>query len=270
MHLMGIVNVTPDSFSDGGRWDTAETAIAHGVELLDQGASILDIGGESTRPGAQALSWEQEWERIAPVVAELAMIAHERKAMVSVDTYHAETARRAVEAGADIVNDVTGGRGDAAMFDTVAGLSCDYILQHSRGTADTMNALAEYHEATSEVIDELLNARDRAVKRGIDAERIILDPGIGFAKLGDTDWEILANIDHINSLGHRVLVGVSRKRFIGRLVGDAQTDRDISTAAISGYLAQHAVWGARVHDVRSSSLVVSTLSAIQRNQTLAN
>ncbi|USR79616.1 dihydropteroate synthase [Arcanobacterium pinnipediorum] len=270
MHLMGIVNVTPDSFSDGGKWDSAHEAIAHGRALIEDGASIIDIGGESTRPGAQPLTWEEEWDRIAEVVSELAEIGRERAVAISVDTYHSETARRAVNAGASIINDVTGGRAAPDMFDTIAQLSCDYILQHSRGTSATMNDLANYHDATSDVIDELLQARDRAVDSGISPERIILDPGIGFAKMGDTDWEILANIDHINALGHRVLVGVSRKRFIGRLVGDNYSDRDISTAAISGYLAQHAVWGVRVHDVHTSRLVLATLSAIQHHQTLAN
>ncbi|SPT74894.1 Dihydropteroate synthase 1 [Arcanobacterium haemolyticum] len=265
MHIMGIVNVTPDSFSDGGKWATPETAIQHGTELMDAGATILDIGGESTRPGARALEWDEEWERIANVIEELSRIGQERGVAVSVDTYHAETARRSVEAGASIVNDVTGGNGDPAMLETVAKLDCDYILQHSRGTAETMNSLATYTNIVDEVVSELVAARERALAAGIDAERIILDPGLGFAKMGDDDWNVLGGIDRVIELGHRVLVGASRKRFIGHLVGENQAHRDLSTAVISGFLAEHGVWAARVHNVDASSVVLATLEKIQQH-----
>ncbi|WP_216395394.1 dihydropteroate synthase [Arcanobacterium phocae] len=264
MHIMGIVNVTPDSFSDGGKWESASEAIAHGIELMNQGATIIDVGGESTRPGARALEWDEEWGRIENVVRELSAQGQERGVVVSVDTYHARTAQLAVQAGATIVNDVTGGRGDSAMFATVAELGCDYILQHSRGTSQTMNALATYNDVATDVRDELVAARDRAVAAGIAPERIILDPGLGFAKMGDDDWQIVAGIEQFTSLGHRVLIGASRKRFIGRLVGDDVAERDLSTGIVSGYVAQHGVWAVRVHNVRASALVLATLNKIQQ------
>ncbi|QJC21276.1 dihydropteroate synthase [Arcanobacterium buesumense] len=264
MHLMGIINVTPDSFSDGGKWANAQQAIAHGIDLMDQGATILDIGGESTRPGAQALTWDEEWARIENVVSELARQGESRGVVISIDTYHSQTARRAVASGAGIINDVTGGA-DPDMFATVSELGCDYILQHSRGNSQTMNALATYHNIVDDVCAELRERRDLAVAAGISPERIIIDPGLGFAKMGDNDWDILAGIDQFNALGHRVLVGASRKRFIGRLVGDDSADRDVSTGVISGYLAQHGVWAARVHNVRSSVAVLATLEKLHQH-----
>lgn len=254
MQVMGILNVTPDSFSDGGKWDTQQAAIAHGQEMIDAGATIIDIGGESTRPGAEILDPETEWARIAPVVTELSTLV-----TVSVDTYHAQTARRAVQAGAHIVNDVTGGNGDPQMFNAVAELDCAYILQHGRGNAQTMNSLADYRGDVACIVrDELLEARDNAVAAGIDESRIILDPGLGFAKVGDQDWAVLAGISEFLDLGHRVLIGQSRKRFLAGTVdeGAPVTDRDIATAVISGILSETDVWAVRVHNVPA------TMSAI--------
>lgn len=267
MEIMGIVNVTPDSFSDGGRWASADAAIAHGLELIEQGATIVDVGGESTRPGAEILGADTEWERIEPVVTELA-----KHATVSVDTYHADTARRAASAGAHIINDVTGGNGDPDMLATVAKLDGQYILQHGRGNAQTMNAQATYEgDLVWAVRRELLESRDRAVAAGIAPERIILDPGLGFAKLGDQDWEILARIDEFLDLGHPVLVGHSRKRFLGATVpGEhAPQERDSATGVVSAYLATTGVWATRVHNVQASISAIAASTKLDQHRKAA-
>ncbi len=254
MHLMGILNVTPDSFSDGGKWVTVDNAIARGAELIDAGATIIDVGGESTRPGAVEISAETEWERIGEVVRNLAA-----EVTVSVDTYHADTARKAVEAGAKIINDVRGGLADPQMFATIAELECDYILQHSRGNAQTMNSLSEYaYGVVDTVAQELAQRLDMAVKMGINPQHIILDPGVGFAKLGDQDWELLAGINKFLALGQRVLIGQSRKRFLAAVCGEQSlaTQRDTATATISALLSGTEVWAVRVHDVASSAQAI--------------
>ncbi|MDD7465602.1 MAG: dihydropteroate synthase [Actinomycetaceae bacterium] len=259
MQVMGIVNVTPDSFSDGGLWSDADAAVAHGRELAEQGAGILDIGGESTRPGATMLAPHQEWERIRTVVTDL---THDPdvQAQLSVDTYHAATALRAVQAGASIVNDVTGGQGDPQMFATVADLGCEYILQHGRGNPQTMNSLEHYEQHVGiEVHEELLRQRDAAVAAGVKPERIILDPGLGFAKTGDHDWDAIAGLELIMREGHRVLVGASRKRFIADVskpIGSSGPDRDVATAVISGLLSELGIWAVRVHNVAASVVAI--------------
>ena len=283
MQIMGIVNVTPDSFSDGGLWATPESAVRHARELINEGAQILDIGGESTRPGATLLSSDEEWQRIEAVIAQLlsekAMPAEvgraqagpyqsDSRVLISVDTYHARTAQRAASIGATIINDVTGGQGDPDMFATVAELNIDYVLQHGRGNGQTMNSLAHYeHFVAVDVRDELLRARDQAVQAGIDPERIILDPGLGFAKLGTQDWDLLAGLDLITAEGHRVLVGASRKRFItgvSQPIGEKPEDRDLATAVISGLLAEANVWAVRVHNVAASAVAVRVHGELAR------
>ncbi|MDY5589589.1 MAG: dihydropteroate synthase [Arcanobacterium sp.] len=269
MHVMGIVNVTPDSFSDGGLWKEAHAAIAHGRELVEQGADILDIGGESTRPGATMIDSSQEWERIHDVVKALVASVYP-EVPLSVDTYHASTARLAAEAGASIINDVTGGQGDPEMFATVAELGCDYILQHGRGNPQTMNSLEHYEQHVAvEVHDELLRSRDAAVAAGIAPERIILDPGLGFAKTGDHDWDAIAGIELIMHEGHRVLVGASRKRFISELskpIGAEGPDRDVATAVISGLLSDMGVWSVRVHNAAASVVAIGVHEQLKSAQ----
>ena len=275
MLLMGIINVTPDSFSDGGEWADAERAIAHGRELIAQGAHILDIGGESTRPGAKPLTADQEWQRVEPVIAALA----DGGAALSIDTYHAVTARRAVAAGVTIINDVTGGMGDPSMFHTVAELGVDYILQHTRGTPATMNSLAHYERhVASEVREELLLRRDAAVAAGIDPARIVLDPGLGFAKVGSHDWEALGGLEAIMREGHRVLVGPSRKRFLADVVENwpdrmaSRLERDVATATIAVWLGELSaagkagVWGARVHNVAAARVALATFTRLKQEQ----
>ncbi|WP_053093656.1 dihydropteroate synthase [Actinobaculum suis] len=211
--VMGIVNVTPDSSSDGGAWDTPTKAIAHARRLVARGADVIDIGGESTRPGAKILSWEEEWARIKTVVETLAP-----EIPISVDTYHAQTAARAARAGAAIINDVTGGQGDSEMFGVVAQAAQEYgtayILQHGRGNAQEMDARANYTNIAAEVKAEVCARLELAIAAGIPAEKIILDPGFGFAKTGRQDWQLAAHIEPFLSLGYPVLIGVSRKRFL--------------------------------------------------------
>ncbi|MFP7696301.1 dihydropteroate synthase [Trueperella sp. LYQ143] len=250
MKIMGIVNVTPDSFSDGGKFASVDAAIAHAQELLAAGAHVIDIGGESTRPGAQPVDPVEEWRRIGPVVQALA--GH---CQVSVDTYHSQTAYAAIQAGAAIINDVTGGLGDERMFDVVADSECDYILQHTRSDSRTMAQYAHYGDVVAEVRSELARQRDYAVESGIAPERIILDPGLGFAKDSAQTWEVMRKVADFVGQGHRVLIGQSRKRFLADVtVGD---ERDVATAVLSIVCAQRGVWAVRVHNV------AATVTALQ-------
>ena len=245
---MGVVNVTPDSFSDGGKYVDPDAAIAHGLELLADGADILDIGGESTRPGAIRPSVEEELERVIPVITELA-----RRATVSVDTMRAEVAEKAIAAGAGIVNDVSGGLADPEILRVAATSGTTYVAMHWRGHADVMTDLATYDgDVVSIVKRELQERIDDARAAGI--EKLVVDPGLGFAKTAAHNWEILRRIDELDELGLPVLVGASRKSFLGRLLGDRPVeDREAATVAVTCHLAESRVWAVRVHDVRASA-----------------
>lgn len=248
--IMGVVNVTPDSFSDGGRYLEPDAAIAHGLLLLSQGADMLDIGGESTRPGSARVPAEVEQERVLPVVAALAAAG----ATVSIDTMNAATAVAAVAAGARIVNDVSGGLADADMLPAVADSGADIALGHWRGHSADMYARAEYGDVVREVATELAVRVDAAVAAGIASSRVIVDPGIGFGKRGAQNWEVLRALPQLAGLWPRVLVGTSRKRFLGDLVGpDASAARrDHVTAVTSALAARDGAWAVRVHDVVST------------------
>lgn len=248
--IWGIVNVTPDSFSDGGEHFGHDEAIAHGRRLAADGATVLDIGGESTRPGSEPVGADEEVRRILPVVRSLAS----GDVMVSVDTYRAETARAAVEAGAAIVNDVSGGLADPGLLDVVAETGVEVALGHWRGPSTDMYAHASYDRIGQDVAGELAARADAARAAGVAAERIILDPGIGFAKRGDQNWALLRELDDVLALGFRVLVGTSRKRFLSSALGDdASTPRrDLATAVTSVLAAQAGAWGVRVHDVAAT------------------
>ena len=239
---MGILNVTPDSFADGGKHFTFEHAVARGLEMIEEGVDIIDIGGESTRPGAERVSAEEEQSRVIPVIRELAG----NGVTISVDTMRASTARLAVEAGASIVNDVSGGAADADMFTTVAELGCKYTLMHWRGHSKDMNSKAQYGDVIAEVIEEVTVQLDKALAAGIKRENIILDPGLGFAKDADHNWEILNRLDEFQALGYPVLIGHSRKRFIG---GETPDEREAGTLAISESLVGKGIWAVRVHSV---------------------
>ncbi|WP_300266845.1 dihydropteroate synthase [Microbacterium sp.] len=213
--IWGIVNVTPDSFSDGGRYLDAERAIAHGIRLHEVGASVLDVGGESTRPGAVRVDPVVEQQRVVPVVQELSA----RGIPVSIDTLNASTATAAVEAGARIVNDVSGGLADSEMLAAVAASGADFAIGHWRGPSDDMYARAEYRRPAREVASELRERIAQAAAAGIAPARVIVDPGIGFAKTGAQNWEVLRGLDDITALGYRVLIGTSRKKFLAETLG---------------------------------------------------
>jgi len=248
--IMGIVNVTPDSFSDGGRYADADAAVAHGLRLRAQGADILDVGGESTRPGAERVDPRVEQERVLPVVRAFA----EAGIPVSIDTMNASTAVAAVEAGARIVNDVSGGLADPDMLAAVAPTGAYIALGHWRGHSTDMYARAEYADVVSEVLTELRERVGVAASLGIAPSRVILDPGIGFGKRGDQNWAALQRLDRLVGPGSRVLVGTSRKRFLAEALDadPAEVDerrRDLATAVTSVLAAQAGAWAVRVHDV---------------------
>ena len=251
--VMGVVNVTPDSFSDGGQWFEPDVAVAHGRHLLAQGADIVDVGGESTRPGAERVSLDEELGRVLPVVTELAGAG----AVVSVDTMRAEVAARALAAGAQVINDVSGGLADPEIATVVAESGCRYVLSHWRGHSEFMNDLAEYDDVITEVCTELRAQVEAVRSAGVGEHQLVLDPGLGFAKEGGHNWELLAGVDELMSLGYPVLIGASRKRFLGELLRAAGSEslpafRDRATAAVTTLVAARGVWGVRVHDVIGS------------------
>lgn len=264
--VMGIVNVTPDSFSDGGRFDTTETAVAHGRELLAEGADILDIGGESTRPGATRPLVAEELDRVVPVIRELAG----EGAVVSVDTMRAEVAEAAVAAGATIVNDVSGGLADPRILEVVAAGDVDYVAMHWRAHADRMRDFTDYSpDGVVETVRRELGERlDAAVAAGIPVERVVLDPGLGFAKEPRHNWELLARLDVLAGLGRPLLVGASRKSFLGTLLrrdGEARPvgEREHAHAALVALLADRGVDVLRVHDVRATRDALAVAAAMK-------
>ena len=254
--IMGVVNATPDSFSDGGRFLSADAAVAHARELRAAGADILDVGGESTRPGAERVSPAEEQARVLPVVAALAADG----AVVSIDTMNASTARAAVELGARIVNDVSGGLNDPDMLAVVAASGVDVVLQHWRGHSADMYAHAAYDDLARELVVELEDRLEAAALAGISPDRVILDPGIGFGKRGPQNWEALRALERIVAIGPRVLVGTSRKGFLadalaaadGRAAEVSTARRDLATAVTSVLAAQAGVWAVRVHDAAAT------------------
>ncbi|MDQ0893333.1 dihydropteroate synthase [Agromyces ramosus] len=261
MLVMGVVNVTPDSFSDGGRWFDADAAIAHGLELVAEGADLVDVGGESTRPGAARVEPDEELRRVVPVIRELAA----RGIRVSVDTMRAATALAAVEVGAEIINDVSAGLADEAMARIAAETGAQYVAMHWRGHSDRMDSLADYADVAVEVRDELAARVDALLAAGVAPERLILDPGLGFSKRGEQNWQLLGRLDVLAGLGLPILVGASRKRFLGALLpDDAPVEhRDLPTAVVSVLSAQAGAWGVRVHDVRATRRALDVLGAWQ-------
>lgn len=259
--VMGVLNVTPDSFSDGGRYATTDAAVAHAVEMVRQGADLVDVGGESTRPGAIRVDAVEEQRRALPVVRELAA----RGIAVSIDTMRAETARAAARAGAGIINDVSGGLADAAMAGVVRDTGLPYVVMHWRGHSAGMNSLAVYDDAGREVREELLRRVDALRSAGVPEEQMILDPGLGFAKDADHNWSVLAALDGLIATGFPVLVGASRKRFVGALLPDGapMEERDAPTAVISALAARAGAWAVRVHDPASTRVALDVVEAWQ-------
>nr|WP_225224896.1 dihydropteroate synthase [Cellulomonas sp. JH27-2] len=266
--VMGVVNVTPDSFSDGGRWYTPNAAVAHGLTMLEQGADVLDVGGESTRPGARRVPVEEELERVLPVIEALA----QRGAAVSVDTTRAQVAAAAVERGAVLVNDVSGGLADDDMAEVVARTGVAYVVMHWRGHADVMDDHAQYDDVVADVRRELADRRAALRAAGVHDGQLVLDPGLGFAKPGAANWPLLARLPELVADGYPVLVGASRKRFLGHLLAGSDGTpapplaRDHATAAISALAAANGAWCVRVHDVPASVDAVRVAGAWQAAQ----
>ena len=263
--VMGVLNVTPDSFSDGGRFIDAQIATSHALRLIADGADIIDIGGESTRPGSERISVQEELDRVLPVITALV----DSGAVISIDTMRAEVARAAIAAGACMVNDVSGGKSDPEMLDFVATLDTPYILMHWRGPSNIMNTLTDYSDVVVDVTAEISQQVDLAVAAGIARERIAIDPGIGFAKAVDQNWPILKHLDVLEGLGLPILMGASRKKFLGELlakdgVARDSDERESATTAISTLMAARGLWAVRVHDVKSSSDAIAVVDRIAK------
>ncbi len=250
MLIMGILNVTPDSFADGGRHNEFDAAVARGLEIIAEGVDIIDIGGESTRPGAERVSETEEIERTIPVIAELA----KHGVKISIDTMRASTAEAAIKAGASIINDVSGGLADPLMLQTAARLGVPYIAMHWRGQSRDMNSKAIYNDVVIDVISELQERITAALDAGIEVGNLIIDPGLGFAKDAEHNWEIIDSIDSFVDLGYPVLVGGSRKRFLG---GDSPDEREQATIDLTKRLATTGVWAVRVHSVKPHKEVLA-------------
>ena len=250
MLVMGILNITPDSFADGGKYNNFESAIRRGQEMIAEGVDIIDIGGESTKPGAERITLEEELHRVIPVVRELSQLGIK----ISIDTMRSEVARKAIEAGASIINDVSGGLADPEMLTTAAGLELPYIAMHWRGHSKDMNSQAVYKDVVSEVIEELQERITASLDAGIKKDNLIIDPGIGFAKNADHNWAIIDSISTFVDLGYPVLVGASRKRFLG---GDNPDLREAATIALTQRLSTTGIWAIRVHSVKPHKEVMS-------------
>lgn len=252
--VMGILNVTPDSFSDGGRWADSVAAIERGRLLYADGADLVDVGGESTRPGAGRITAAEELERVLPVVQGLVSAG----VPVSIDTMRADVAEACVSAGAVLVNDVSGGRADPGMLPWLATCDVPYVAMHWRGASDVMEDLATYDDVVAEVCDELAARIDALAAAGVDPERVVLDPGLGFAKRSPHNWSLLRRLDALAALGRPLLVGASRKRFLGDLLAGDDGEprpfdgRDAAGDAVTALAAFAGVWGVRVHEVRAS------------------
>ena len=267
--VIGVLNVTPDSFSDGGRFTSLDEAVAHGCRLADDGADLVDVGGESTRPGADRVDAAEEERRVIPVIE--ALVANGIR--VSIDTYRAVVAERALAAGASVVNDVSGGLGDPDMAAVVRAAGCPWILMHWRGHSRRMQDLAHYVDVVDDVRRELAERVEAANQAGISPDRIVIDPGLGFAKTAEHNWALLAHLDVLVGFGLPVLIGASRKSFLGRVLADpAGTprpvgEREAATVALTAYAATQGAWGVRVHDVRANVDAARTIAAVREAAT---
>jgi dihydropteroate synthase len=267
--VIGVLNVTPDSFSDGGRFTRLDDAVAHGCRLADDGADLVDVGGESTRPGADRVDAAEEERRVIPVIE--ALVANGVR--VSIDTYRAVVAERALAAGASVVNDVSGGLGDPDMAAVVRTAGCPWILMHWRGHSRRMQDLAQYVDVVDDVRRELAERVEAANQAGISSDRIVIDPGLGFAKTAEHNWALLAHLDVLVGFGLPVLIGASRKSFLGRVLADPAgtprlvDEREAATVALTAYAATQGAWGVRVHDVRANVDAARTIAAVREAAT---
>jgi len=260
--VMGILNITPDSFADGGKYLSKDDAVSGGRRLVAEGADIIDVGGESTRPGAERVSETEELKRVIPVIKELVKDG----AVVSVDTMRAEVAKEAIAVGATYINDVSGGLADEKMAEVIASNpKVQYIVMHWRGHSKNMQEQVIYKDVVKEVKEELDERVSSLLKAGVSNEQIILDPGIGFAKESEHNWQILQNIDRIQLLGYPLLVGVSRKRFLGELINAKDpNDREAATIALTTELARLKVWGVRTHAVKAHQDAISVIERMRK------
>lgn len=263
--VMGVVNVTPDSFSDGGRWFDTTAAVKHGLALVAEGADLVDVGGESTRPGATRVDEDEELRRVIPVVRGLAS----EGVTISVDTMRASVAEQALAAGAALVNDVSGGLADPAMIPVVADAGAPFVVMHWRGFLEGGNVKGVYADVVAEVVDELHARVDAVLAGGIAPDRVVVDPGLGFSKDAEHDLVLLAHLDRLLALGHPVLVAASRKRFLGRVLAGPEAappparERDAATAAVSALAAHAGAWAVRVHEVRATADAVRVARAVE-------
>jgi dihydropteroate synthase len=267
---MGVINITPDSFSDGGDFLNPAEAIAHALQLVADGANIIDLGGESTRPGALRVKLEEEQSRVLPVIKALLENSEFQKsgAVLSIDTMNAQTAALAVAAGAKIVNDVSGGLADEQMFAALKDLDCKYIISHWRGFSETMDSMNNYTSVAKDVAQELTERVAKAEAAGISRDRLIIDPGLGFAKDIAQNWHLVARLDELEKLELPILVGASRKRFIAGALepndaaGVSNQRRDLATAVLTALLLQRKLWGVRVHNVATTLDAIKVVEAL--------
>ena len=274
--VMGVLNVTPDSFSDGGQFDSVSTALDHARVLIIGGADIIDIGGESTRPGAQRISSDEELARVIPVIEALSsevLATGRNDVQISIDTMNATTALAALAAGARIINDVSGGLADEKMFSVAAATGATLVISHWRGFSTEMDQLNQYKDVAREVSLELQVRIDAALAAGVTKSKIVIDPGLGFAKDMEQNWKLVARLDELEKLGYPILVGASRKRFIAgaldsELDGNANisnTRRDVATAVLTALLMQRKMWGVRVHNVVATKDAIAIVAALHSN-----
>ncbi|WP_416975185.1 dihydropteroate synthase [Streptomyces sp. 4F14] len=263
--VMGVVNVTPDSFSDGGRWFDTTAGVKRGLDLVAEGADLVDVGGESTRPGARRVDEDEELRRVVPVVRGLAS----EGVVVSVDTMRASVAEKALAAGAALVNDVSGGLADPAMIPVLAASGAPFVVMHWRGFLEGATIHGEYEDVVAEVMDELHARVEAVLAGGVAPDRIVVDPGLGFSKEAGHDLTLLAHLDRLHALGHPLLVAASRKRFLGRVLAGPEgapppaRERDAATAAVSALAAQAGAWAVRVHEVRATADAVRVARAVE-------
>jgi dihydropteroate synthase len=279
--IMGVLNVTPDSFSDGGEYDSLNSALDHARVLIIGGANIIDVGGESTRPGAERISTDEELARVIPVIeairAEL-LATGRNDVQISIDTMNASTALAALAAGAKIINDVSGGLADEKMFQVAAATGATLVISHWRGFSTQMDQLNQYQDVAREVAIELQNRVDAAIATGVSKSKIVIDPGLGFAKDMEQNWKLVARLDELEKLGYPILVGASRKRFIAGAL-DAELDgagladgsisnnrRDLATAVLTALLMQRKLWGVRVHNVVATSDAIAIVRALHASE----
>jgi dihydropteroate synthase len=268
--IMGVINITPDSFSDGGLFLDSGEAINHALELVREGANIIDLGGESTRPGALRVKIDEEQARVLPVIEALMQDAEFKAsgAIISIDTMNAQTASLAVTAGAAIVNDVSGGLADEQMFAELKNLNCKFVVSHWRGFSETMDSLNNYTSVAKDVAQELIERVAKAESAGISRDRLIIDPGLGFAKDIAQNWHLVARLDELEKLGLPILVGASRKRFLAGALepqdaaGVSNQRRDLATAVLTALLLQRKLWGVRVHNVATTLDAIKVVEAL--------